>query len=188
MCGSVYDEGMSSTLENTEVSRAPADSSVFQSFWMGGFECSTHRLPRRKGLGRFAGVRLDLITATRHDEFAYEDYARLQRIGMRTARDGVRWHLIEKTPYDYDFSSLLPMLRAAHQTQTQVIWDFFHYGWPDGLDIWGAAFVDRFARFARATAEVILEETGGPIYFVPANEISFVSWGGGDAGFLNTFA
>ena len=179
---------MSSTLENPDVSRTPADSSVFQSFWMGGFECSTHRLPRRKRLGRFAGQRLDLITATRHDEFAYEDYARLQQIGMRTVRDGVRWHLIEKVPYHYDFSSLLPMLRAAHQTQTQVIWDFFHYGWPDGLNIWGAAFVDRFARFARATAEVILEQTGGPIYFVPVNEISFVAWGGGDAGFLNPFA
>ena len=87
------------------------------------------------------------------------------------ARDGVRWHLIEKTPFRYDFSSLLPMLQAARQTQTQVIWDLLHYGWPDGLDIWGAAFVDRFARFARATAQVILEETGGPIFITPVNEI-----------------
>src|SRR5690349_11565837 len=39
---------MSSILENADLSRATADSSVFQSFWMGGFECSTHRLPRRK--------------------------------------------------------------------------------------------------------------------------------------------
>jgi hypothetical protein len=79
------------------------------------------------------------------------------------------------------------MLRAPRETHTQVIWDLHHYGWPDGLNIWGAAFVDRFARFARATAEVILEETGGPIYVTPVNEISFVSWGGGDAGFLNPF-
>lgn len=177
---------MSQTLVETDNSRTSADSSIFQSFWMGGFECSTHRLPRRKAMGRFAGVRLDLIASTRHDEFAVQDYARLQDVGIRTVRDGVRWHLIDKGPR-YDFSSLLPMLRAAHRTQTQVIWDLFHYGWPDGLNIWGAAFVDRFARFARATAEVILEETGGPIFFVPANEISFVAWGGGDAGFLNPF-
>lgn len=179
---------MSSTLENTEFSRATAESSAFKSFWIGGFECSTHRLPRRKAMGRFAGQRLDLIASTRHDEFALQDYERLQQLAIRTVRDGVRWHLIEKSPFRYDFSSLVPMLRAAHQTQTQVIWDLLHYGWPDGLNVWSAAFVERFARFARATAEVILEETGAPIYVTPVNEISFVAWGGGDAGFLNPFA
>ena len=171
-----------------EIAVSSADSSLFQSFWIGGFECSTHRLSRRKALGRFAGVRLDLIAATRHDEFVVQDYERLQQVGIRTARDGVRWHLIEKNASRYDFSSLVPMLRAARETQTQVVWDLFHYGWPDGLNIWGAAFVDRFARFARATASVILEETGSPIYVTPVNEISFVAWGGGDAGFLNPFA
>ena len=178
---------MTSTLVETDNSKQSTEGSVFQSFWIGGFECSTHRLPRRKALGRFAGVRLDLIAATRHDEFALQDYARLQEVSIRTARDGVRWHLIEKAPYRYDFSSIVPMLQAARRTQTQVIWDLLHYGWPDGLNIWSAAFVDRFARFSRAVAEVILEETGGPIYITPVNEISFVSWGGGDAGFLNPF-
>ena len=165
-----------------------AMNSDFKSFWMGGFESSTHRLPRRKAMGTYAGVRLDLLTSTRHDEFALQDYQRLQDVGIRTARDGVRWHLIEKTPSRYEFSSVVPMLRAARETRTQVIWDLFHYGWPDGINIWGAAFVERFARFARATAQVILEETGSPIYITPVNEISFVSWGGGDAGFLNPFA
>jgi beta-glucosidase/6-phospho-beta-glucosidase/beta-galactosidase len=139
-------------------------------------------------MGSFAGQRLDLIASTRHGEFALQDYERLQHIGIRTARDGVRWHLIEKSPFRYEFSSLVPMLRAARETQTQVFWDLLHYGWPDGLNVWGAAFVERFARFARATAEVILEETGSPIYVTPVNEISFVAWGGGDAGFLNPFA
>jgi beta-glucosidase/6-phospho-beta-glucosidase/beta-galactosidase len=179
---------MSTTFVETDNSRSQADSTIFQSFWMGGFECSTHRLPRRKALGRFAGQRLDLTASTRHDEFALQDYTRLQDAGIRTARDGVRWHLIEKTPFRYDFSSLVPMLQAARRTQTEIIWDLHHYGWPDGLNIWGAAFVDRFARFARATARTILEETGGPIYVTPVNEMSFVSWGGGDAGFLNPFA
>ena len=179
---------MSSILEQTDNSGVTAESSIFKSFWIGGFESSTHRLPRRKAMGSFAGLRLDLIAATRHDEFAAQDYARLQSVGIRTARDGVRWHLIEKSPSRYDFSSLVPMLRAARETRTQVVWDLFHYGWPDGLNIWSAAFVERFARFARATAQVILEETGEPIYVTPANEISFVAWGGGDAAFLNPFA
>ena len=175
------------SIATEEMSGSSSDNATFQSFWMGGFECSTHRLSRRKALARFAGLRLDLAAATRHDEFAFQDYTRLQEVGIRTARDGVRWHLIEKTSSYYDFSSLVPMLRAAKQTGTQVIWDLLHYGWPDGLNIWGSAFVDRFARFARATASVIFEETGSPIYVTPVNEISFVSWGGGDAGFLNPF-
>ena len=178
---------MATTVIDTHNSRRIADSSVFQSFWIGGFECSTHRLPRRKAMGPFAGQRLDLINSTRHDQFAFQDYTRLQEAGIRTVRDGVRWHLIDKSPGRYDFSSLIPMLQAARETKTQVIWDFLHYGWPDGLNIWGSAFVDRFARFARATASVILEETGGPIFVTPVNEISFVAWGGGDAGFLNPF-
>src|SRR3954464_6723154 len=134
---------MSGILTEQDTSRNQLDGSIFQSFWMGGFECSTHRLPRRKAMGRFAGKRLDLTAATRHDEFARQDYERLQQAGIRTARDGVRWHLIEKSASRYDFSSLVPMLRAASETQTQVIWDLLHYGWPDGLNIWGTGFVDR---------------------------------------------
>ena len=152
---------------------------MFQSFFIGGFECSTHRLR--------SGRRLDLIAATAHDKFLAADYARLREQGILTAREGVRWHLIEAAPHRYDFSSLIPMLRTARRARIQVIWDLLHYGWPDGLDVWGGAFVDRFARFARAAAEVILEETGGPIYLVPVNEISFMSWGGGEAGFMNPF-
>src|SRR4029453_16275750 len=45
-----------------------------------------------------------------------------------------------------------------------------------------------FPRFGRATPSVILDETGGPIFITPANEISFVAWGGGDAAFLNPWA
>src|ERR1044071_9662542 len=91
---------------------------LFESFFLGGFECSTHRLA--------AGKRLDEIAATQHDRFAREDYLRLQQIGIRSAREGLRWHLIESAPGHYDFSSFLPMLRAAQATRTQTIWDLFH--------------------------------------------------------------
>ncbi len=65
---------------------------MFQSFIMGGFECSTHR--------NSGGKRLDLIKSTRHEEFAEADYSRMMDIGMKTARDGVRWHIIEKEPFE----------------------------------------------------------------------------------------
>jgi hypothetical protein len=42
--------------------RPYSNTSQFRSFFLGGFECSTHRLR--------SGKRLDLIRSTRHDELA----------------------------------------------------------------------------------------------------------------------
>jgi hypothetical protein len=151
-----------------------------KTFWIAGFECSCHR--------RSDGRRLDLLAATRHDQFALSDYARLRQVGIGTARDGVRWHLVERSPGRYEFGSLLPMVRAARKTGIQVIWDLCHYGWPEGLDIFGPEFVDRFAEYARAVARVIVAETDEPAAYCPVNEISFWSWAGGDVAYLNPFA
>lgn len=152
----------------------------FLSFFQGGFECSTHR--------RKDGKRLDVIAATRHDVLAESDYRFLRKHGIRTVRDGLRWHLIEQTPYSYVWKSFLPMLKGARTTQTQVIWDLFHYGWPDGLDIWSSEFVDRFAAFAAATARIV-RDTGDDIpFYVPINEISFTAWAGGQFAIFNPFA
>jgi beta-glucosidase/6-phospho-beta-glucosidase/beta-galactosidase len=156
------------------------DQPLFRSFFMGGFECSTHRLR--------SGRRLDVIGATAHDRFAREDYQRLVDLGMRTARDGLRWHLIEKAPGVFDFSSVLPMLAAAREVGLQVIWDVLHYGWPDDLDIFSEQFVDRFAAFSRAFVEVAARETDEPLWVVPVNEISFFAWAGGEVGIFNPFA
>src|SRR5829696_328385 len=139
-------------------------STLFRSFFVGGFECSTHRTR--------AGRRLDLIAATAHDRYAETDYRVLAQHGIRTARDGLRWHLIETAPGRYDWSSFLPMLRAAQRTGTQVIWDLSHWGWPDNLEIWSPAFIDRFARFVRAAASVVANETDAVPFFTPINEIS----------------
>jgi hypothetical protein len=156
---------------------AHAGSGLFQSFFMGGFECATHR--------RRDGRRLDLIAATGHDVNASADYRMLAEHGIRTVRDGLRWHLIEATPGYFDWSSFLPMVRAARDTNTLVIWDLAHWGWPDDLDIWTPAFIDRFARFAEAAARVVRDETDSLPFYVPVNEISFWSWAGGSLGFIS---
>ena len=153
--------------------------STFKSFFQGGFECSTHRVR--------GGRRLDVIGATAHDRFARLDYQRLVDVGIQTARDGVRWHLIEQTPGVYDFASLRDMLDAARATGVEVIWDLLHYGWPDDLDIFGDAFVPRFAAFARAFAELAVEHSTEPVWVVPINEISFLAWAAGDVGIFNPF-
>jgi hypothetical protein len=152
----------------------------FDSFFLGGFESSTHVLHNNK--------RLDMLEATRHDVYAREDYQRLKGVGINSARDAVRWHLIERRPYEYDWSSALPMIRAARDTGVQIIWDLCHYGWPDDVDVLRPEFVRRFRAFARAFAVLIFNETDDTPYFAPMNEISFLAWGGGDHGFLNPFA
>lgn len=169
--------------ENTRPAPEPR---LFRSFLQGGFECSTHmrRDPRREG--QFE--RLDVIASIGHDTNAANDYRQLAEHGIRTMRDGVRWHLVEQSPGEYDWSSLLPMLQAARKSGTQVIWDLLHYGWPADIVIWSPEFASRFARFAREAARIIRAETDGPVFLCPVNEISFFSWGGGDVGYLNPFA
>ena len=162
-----------------EVPPAPAPS-TFESFVLGGWESSTHR--------RREGERLDLIADTGHDAGAAADYAQLATLGIRSCRDAVRWHLVETAPGRHDFSSFLPMLHAARDSGTQVIWDLLHYGWPDDIDIWAPAFVTRFARFARAAAQLVRNETDAVPFWCPVNEINFFSWAGGDARYLNPFA
>src|SRR3712207_8963919 len=39
----------------------------------------------------------------------------------------------ETAPGRYDWSSFLPMLRAARDRGIQVIWDLCHYGWPENI-------------------------------------------------------
>lgn len=141
---------------------------LFRSFWLGGFECSTHI--------NTAGARLDMIGDLQHDLCCAEDYHRLKQVGMQAARDGLRWHIIERTAGCYDWSSWIPMLEAARQEQMQVIWDLFHYGWPEGLDIFSGEFVDRFANFAGEAARIHREHSDEIPFFSAVNEISFFAW------------
>lgn len=163
-----------------------APTGLFQSFFQGGFECSTHRVRPRDGVGR--GRRLDMIASIKHEQYAENDYRQLASHHIRSVRDGFRWHLVEQLPGTYDWSSVLPLMRAARTTGTQVIWDLMHYGWPDDIDIWSPEFVRRFARFAGAAAKLLRSEIAPPPFFVPVNEISFFSWAGGDAAYLNPWA
>ena len=147
---------------------------LLQSFWMGGFEGGSHR--------RLDGLQIDVLRSMRHDTHAAEDYGLLSKVGIRTVRDALRWHRIERAPGRYDWSSFLPMLRAAHVTGTQVIWDLCHWGLPPDIDIFSPAFIARFARFAGAAARVVADETDAIPIYAPMNEMSFWSWIGGDVG------
>jgi beta-glucosidase/6-phospho-beta-glucosidase/beta-galactosidase len=142
--------------------------SPFASFFQAGFECSSHR--------RRDGVRLDLIRATSHDRHVESDYRQCAELGLRTLRDGLRWHLIEQSPGRYDWSSWLSALEAAERHGLQIIWDLFHYGSPDCVDQSAPDFPERFTDFAIAALEMHETVSGRPPTVCPLNEINFLAW------------
>jgi hypothetical protein len=151
---------------------------LFDSFFMAGFECSTHR--------RRDGTRLDLIRATGHDGHALTDYRQCRDLGLRTVRDGLRWHLIEASPGVYDWSSWIPMLEAAAAAGVQVVWDILHYGSPDWVDHRDMNFVHAYADFAAEAVRVHRSVTGSSPILCPINEISFFTWAAKNGYFQTT--
>ncbi len=154
-------------------------ATAFRSFLQGGFECSTHKLP--------SGRRLDLIASTCHDVLAKQDYRSLAEFGIRTVREGLRWHLIERSSGIYDFASMLPLLDAAQELGMEQIVDLFHFGWPDHLDVFSPEFVESFGGLAFQFARLLHGRGLEAPFIAPMNEISFVSWAGGDVEYLNPF-
>ena len=151
-----------------------AGNLTLRSFAMGGFEGASMVLD--------TGRRVDVIAGSRHDAEARTDYRLLGELGIRTARDALRWHLIERVPGLYDWSSVLPMIRAAADASVEVIWDLCHFGLPDGAELWSPALPERFAAFARAAAILMREESDAVPLWCPINEISYWAFAGGDRG------
>jgi hypothetical protein len=151
---------------------------LFEDVFLGGFECSCHRLEN--------GKRLDMTASTRHLEFANADYARLRSVGMTACRDAVSWVSSERGG-GYDFSYAAPLVRAAERHQVQVIWDLMHFGWPDDIDVFSPSFPSRFARYARAFAQWLCSETDQLPFVTPVNEMSYLAWAGGDVRCMNPF-
>ncbi|WP_437610652.1 beta-glucosidase [Erwinia sp. V71] len=150
---------------------------LFRSFFQGSFACST--------ACRAEGKRVDLVINSGHDMLLDNDYAALATHHLHTARDGARWYLIEQQPGEYDWSTFMPMLHAAERHDVEIIWELAHFGYPAHLDIWQPQFIDSFARFARAMAEVMRDEGHTQPFFTPVNQISFWSWAGAEVAWLN---
>jgi hypothetical protein len=155
------------------------DRVLFQSYWQAGFECSTHVLK--------TGRRLDLVASTGHDRFADLDFARLREMSIRTAREGLRWHLIEAQPGRYDFTSAERILESAQRHGIQIVWDALHFGWPDGLDVFSSQWLDAFGDFVSAFGKFLRQHAPDAPIVAPINEVSFLSWAGGDTACLNPY-
>src|SRR5581483_5473267 len=152
---------------------------LFKSFWIAGYEsaCQVNR----------AGARLDMLVSTQHDRQAADDYALLATVGIRTARDGIRWNRVDQSG-QFDFSSFAPMLEAAQQHGLQMIWSLCHYGWPDDVDIFAPETVDRFASYCRAVARFVADHSSEVPFYAPINEISFLCWAVAKEGIMFPYA
>ena len=146
----------------------------FQSFLMAGFECADQQ--------NAFGERVDLIKLTGHDRFINEDYQRITEIGITTVREGIRWSFVEKSPFVYDWSQVEEIIINAKNNGIQVIWDICHFGFPDDLTPLHPMFARRFSHLCRAFVlkyRSLVPE--GELIVTPINEVSFLSWLGGDA-------
>ena len=150
---------------------------MFRSFFQAGFECSTQKLRN--------GKRLDLLDSTQHDRFAAQDYRRVLQLGIRSIRIAARWHRIEARSGCYDFDSLAITLDAAEETRMEVLLDLLHFGWPDHVDVFSDSFPQQFADFTFELATYLRQRRYNIRFFAPVNEISFLSWAGGEKGCIN---
>ena len=144
---------------------------MLKSFYFAGFECATGYNAN--------GEWIDQVVATQHDKHVEEDYRRLREMGIRTVREGIRWPYVDFRGH-YEFNSVTPFLKAAWHTGMEVIWDLFHYGYPEDLNIFSDEFRKRFADYCHAVARYLRMHQDGPYYFTPINEPSYFAWAGGD--------
>jgi hypothetical protein len=79
------------------------------------------------------------------------------------------------------------MVEAADQHSIQMIWSLCHYGWPNDVDVWSKAFVQRFADYCGATARFIAEHSSTVPLYSPINEISYLAWMAGDQARMHPF-
>lgn len=149
------------------------NNNPFNSFWIAGYECTDM-------LNAF-GHRIDMLESTGHADMLETDYANLQLFDIRTVREGIRWSQVEKRAYHYDWSAVTNMIMKARQYGIQQVWDLCHFGFPDDLTPLHPLFARRFAALCRAFVQHYRSiEPHLPLIITPINEVSFISWLGGE--------
>jgi len=157
-----------------------SDGSVFPTFFISGFECSTFVW---KEVGR-----RDLVAETKHREHAADDYRMLAELGIGVAREAVPWPLVARGA-GYDFGLVEPLIEGMNAAGVAPIWDLCHYGYPDDADPFADDFAHRFADYCLAAARFVTTRVAaesGP-YFSPMNELTYFSQAGGLWGLIAPF-
>jgi len=145
----------------------------FHSFWMAGYECADHL--------NFFGTRVDLIDNSGHLHLIDTDYKNLSLFKIATVREGIRWSQVEIKPYQYDWSVVGTMIQTAKANNIQQVWDLCHFGYPDDLTPLHPQFTNRFVAFCTAFVQFYRSnDIESTLIITPINEVSFLSWLGGD--------
>lgn len=145
----------------------------FRSFWLAGFECADHLNAH--------GDRVNLAADTGHLRQLADDYALLKDIDIYTAREGIRWSFVEKTPGVYDWTTVEKMIETGRQQGVQQIWDICHFGFPTDLSPLHPHFTRRFVAVCEAFVRFYRSvQPTGLLWVTPINEVSFISWLGGE--------
>ncbi|HKH29143.1 MAG TPA: glycosyl transferase family 1, partial [Sphingomicrobium sp.] len=140
----------------------PSHDSIFPTFFMGGFECSTFVWKDRE--------RKDYVEATGHDRHLAADYAAAMDLGVGVVREAIRWPRVDLGGGRYDWSSVKAAQDAATECKITPIWDLCHYGFPDDCDPFSDECRDRFVDYCRGAAELVTSTAEGPYFFTPVNE------------------
>jgi hypothetical protein len=128
----------------------------FHSFWWAGFECTDQM--------NCFGNRVDFLHVTDHLNQLDSDYELIREFNLQTVREGIRWSQVEKRAYQYDWTIVLQMLER---------------GRAHGMH---PMFARRFAALCRAFVTLYRDHyPDEPLIVTPINEVSFISWLGGDA-------
>lgn len=150
------------------------EKNPFASFWLAGYECSDQ-------LNAF-GNRVDLMKTTGHLQLLSNDYSLLKEFNIRTVREGIRWSQVEKSAYNYDWTIVDQMLAVGSEHGIQQVWDLCHFGYPDDLTPLHPMFARRFAQMCKAFVTHFKNmQPESTLVVTPINEVSFISWLGGDA-------
>jgi beta-glucosidase/6-phospho-beta-glucosidase/beta-galactosidase len=160
--------------------QAEDGDSIFPTFFMAGFECSTFVWKDRE--------RKDYVAITGHDRHLDADYDRVEDLGIGVVREAIRWPLVDEGNGDYDWSTVDPIIAALKRCHITPIWDLCHYGFPDNCDPFSEDCHRRFVKYCRAAAKYVCERLEPPHFFTPINEISFFSAGATDMGWMFPFA
>jgi beta-glucosidase/6-phospho-beta-glucosidase/beta-galactosidase len=147
----------------------------FQSFWMAGYECSDKLNIHKQ--------RVDMLNLTGHLSRLETDYNLLGHYHIKTVREGIRWSYVEFSPYKYNWTVVEQMIRCGIQSNIQQVWDICHFGFPDGLSPLDDDFTLRLVSISKSF--VLLYRSISPdteLIITPINEVSFLSWLGGEAG------
>ena len=146
----------------------------FHSFWMAGYECADH-------LNAF-GTRVDLFNSTGHLQLIDTDYKNLSLFKIATVREGIRWSQVEIKPYQYDWSVVGTMIQTGKANNIQQVWDLCHFGYPDDLTPLHPQFTKRFVALCTAFVQFYRSiDVESILIITPINEVSFLSWLGGEA-------